>query len=201
VRAGIGLTFASSLRSILRQDPDVVMVGEIRDLETAEIAVQAALTGHLVFSTLHTNDASGAVSRLVDMGAEPYLLSSVLEGVLAQRLLRRICSQCRTPHTPDPAELLALGVGEEARGVELYRGAGCEACRGTGYRGRTGIYELLAINEEIRGMILKRASAGEIRRVAQQTAGLVTLREDGWLKARAGVTTLEEVLSATQDDD
>ena len=202
VKASIGLTFASSLRSILRQDPDVVMVGEIRDLETAEIAVQAALTGHLVFSTLHTNDACGAVARLIDMGAEPYLLSSVLEGVLAQRLLRRICQQCRTRHRPDPAELLGLGVSaEEAQGVELYRGAGCEACRGTGYKGRTGIYELLAVTEEVRSLVLKRASSGEIRRLAQQTAGLVTLREDGWEKAKAGVTTLEEVLSATQDDD
>jgi type II secretion system protein E len=199
VKSNIGLSFASSLRSILRQDPDVIMVGEIRDLETAEIAIQAALTGHLVFSTLHTNDAPGAVTRLQDMGAESYLLSSVLEGILAQRLLRRICHQCRESHTPNPADLLALGI-EEARDVTLYRGRGCETCRGTGYRGRTGIYELLVMTEELRAMVLRRTSAGELRRHAAETAGLITLREDGWAKCRAGVTSVEELLRVTQEE-
>ncbi|MET0852853.1 MAG: type II secretion system ATPase GspE [Candidatus Rokuibacteriota bacterium] len=199
VRPTIGLTFASGLRSIVRQDPDVIMLGEIRDLETAEIAIQAALTGHLVFSTLHTNDAPGAVSRLEDMGAEPYLLSSVLEGVVAQRLVRRICQRCRVPHEPPTADLLALGI-RDTGGARLYRGAGCEGCRGTGYRGRTAIYELLLITEEIRGHILRRASAGEIRRHAIEHRELTTLREDGWAKAAAGVTTVEELLRVTQED-
>jgi type II secretion system protein E len=198
VRPKIGLTFATGLRHIVRQDPNVIMVGEIRDLETAEIAVQAALTGHLVFSTLHTNDAPGAVTRLQDMGIEPYLVSSVLDGVLAQRLVRRICAQCRAPHAPDPADLLALGVSDP-RGVPLYRGAGCDGCRGTGYRGRTGIYELLILSDELRGLILRRAPAGDLRRRALEQ-GMVGLREDGWAKAREGVTTIEEILRVTQED-
>jgi len=199
VRPGIGLTFASGLRSIVRQDPDVVMVGEIRDLETAQISIQAALTGHLVFSTLHTNDAPGAVTRLQDMGAEPYLLSSVLEGVVAQRLVRRICTQCRVSHEPNPADLVALGVSHGDT-MPLFRGTGCEACRGTGYRGRTGIYELLVIDEDVRGLILRKAPAGEIRRQAIEHGGLVTLREDGWVKAQEGITTVEELLRLTQED-
>ena len=199
VRPAIGLTFASGLRSIVRQDPDVIMVGEIRDLETAEIAIQAALTGHLVFSTLHTNDAPSAVTRLQDMGAEPYLLSSVLEGVVAQRLVRRICARCRVPHQPDAADLLAIGI-RDAGGVKLFRGAGCDACRGTGYKGRTAIYELLLISEEIRSLILRKAPAGEIRRHATDHRGLTTLREDGWAKAQAGITTVEELLRVTQEE-
>jgi type II secretion system protein E len=199
VRPGIGLTFASGLRHIVRQDPDVIMVGEIRDLETAEIAIQAALTGHLVFSTLHTNDAPGAVTRLQDMGAESYLLSSVLEGVLAQRLVRRICADCRAPYEPNPADLVALGVSNGAT-ASLFKGTGCEACRGTGYRGRTGIYELLLINEDIRGLIIKKASAGQIRRHAIEHGGLVTLRDEGWAKARSGITTVEELLRVTQEE-
>ncbi|HUP36111.1 MAG TPA: type II secretion system ATPase GspE [Candidatus Limnocylindria bacterium] len=198
VRPRIGLSFASGLRHIVRQDPDVIMVGEIRDLETAEIAIQAALTGHLVFSTLHTNDAPAAVTRLQDMGCEPYLVSSVLNGVLAQRLVRRICQACRAPDHPDPAELLALGV-TDATGVELFHGKGCDDCRGTGYRGRTGIYELFRITDETRGLIVRKIPAGEIRRhaVAQ---GMVTLREDAWAKACAGLTTVEEILRVTQED-
>jgi type II secretion system protein E len=198
VRPKIGLSFASGLRHIVRQDPDVIMVGEIRDLETAEIAIQAALTGHLVFSTLHTNDAPGAVTRLQDMGCEPYLVSSVLSGVLAQRLVRRICQACRAPDHPDPASLLALGVIDGA-GVELFHGKGCDDCRGTGYRGRTGIYEMFRITEESRSLIVRKAPAGEIRRhaVAQ---GMVTLREDAWAKACAGLTTVEEILRVTQED-
>jgi general secretion pathway protein E len=198
VRAKIGLSFASGLRHIVRQDPDVIMVGEIRDLETAEIAIQSSLTGHLVFSTLHTNDAPGAVTRLEDMGAEPYLVSSVLDGVLAQRLVRRVCPQCRIPHVPDAADLLAIGI-TEAAGVSLFRGAGCEACRGTGYRGRTGIYELLVVTEELRSLILRKAPTGEIRRLAH-AQGMINLREDGWVKARKGITTVDEILRVTQED-
>ncbi len=198
VRPKIGLSFASGLRHIVRQDPDVIMVGEIRDLETAEIAIQAALTGHLVFSTLHTNDAPGAVTRLQDMGCEPYLVSSVLNGVLAQRLVRRICQACRAPDHPDPAELLALGV-IDATGVELFRGKGCDDCRGTGYRGRTGIYELFRITEEARSLVVRKAPTGEIHRHAV-AHGMVTLREDAWAKACAGLTTVEEILRVTQED-
>jgi type II secretion system protein E len=198
VRPKIGLTFAGGLRHIVRQDPDVIMVGEIRDLETAEIAVHAALTGHLVFSTLHTNDAPGAITRLQDMGVEPYLIASVLSGVLAQRLVRRICPECRVPHEPDPGDLLAIGV-TDAHGVRLFRGEGCDACRKTGYRGRVGTYELFVISEEIRSLILRKVSTGEIRRLATEQ-GMVTLREDAWAKARAGLTTVDEILRVTQED-
>ena len=198
VRPKIGLSFAAGLRHIVRQDPDVIMVGEIRDLETAEISIQAALTGHLVFSTLHTNDAPAAVTRLQDMGCEPYLLSSVLNGVLAQRLVRRICAACRAPDHADPAELLALGV-TDATGVELFRGKGCDECRGTGYRGRTGIYELFRITDEARSLIVRKAPAGEIRRYAVEH-GMVTLREDAWAKACSGQTTVAEILRVTQED-
>jgi general secretion pathway protein E len=198
VRPKIGLSFAAGLRHIVRQDPDVIMVGEIRDLETAEIAIQSALTGHLVFSTLHTNDAPGAVTRLQDMGCEPYLLSSVLTGVLAQRLVRRICQACRAPDHPDPAELLALGI-TDVTGVELFRGKGCDECRGTGYRGRTGIYELFKISEETRSLIVQKVPGGEIRRHAVEH-GMVTLREDAWAKAGAGLTTVAEILRVTQED-
>jgi general secretion pathway protein E len=198
VRPKIGLSFAAGLRHIVRQDPDIIMVGEIRDLETAEIAIQSALTGHLVFSTLHTNDAPGAVTRLQDMGCEPYLLSSVLTGVLAQRLVRRICQACRAPDHPDPAELLALGI-TDATGVELFRGKGCDECRGTGYRGRTGIYELFKISEQARSLIVQKVPGGEIRRHAVGH-GMVTLREDAWAKACAGQTTVAEILRVTQED-
>ena len=198
VRPKIGLSFAAGLRHIVRQDPDVIMVGEIRDLETAEIAIQSALTGHLVFSTLHTNDAPGAVTRLQDMGCEPYLLSSVLTGVLAQRLVRRICQACRAPDHPDPAELLALGI-TDATGLELFRGKGCDECRGTGYRGRTGIYELFKISDATRSLIVQKVPGGEIRRHAVGH-GMITLREDAWAKACAGLTTVAEILRVTQED-
>ncbi len=198
VKPKIGLSFAAGLRHIVRQDPDVIMVGEIRDLETAEISIQAALTGHLVFSTLHTNDAPGAITRLQDMGCEPYLFSSVLNGVLAQRLVRRICEVCRAPKVAEPSELAALGVA--ATGAEeLFHGKGCDECRGTGYRGRTGIYELLRINEEVRSLIVRKASGGELRRHAV-AHGMLTLREDGWAKACAGVTTVAEILRVTQEE-
>ena len=198
VKAKIGLTFATGLRHIVRQDPDVILVGEIRDLETAEIAIQAALTGHLVFSTLHTNDAPGAITRLQDMGVESFLLSSVLEGVLAQRLVRRICQACREPDRPSPADLQALGIQPDPK-VKLFRGRGCSECRGTGYRGRTGIYELFEITEEVRSLTLRRVSTREIRRHAIES-GMVTLRLDGWAKAQEGVTTVDEVLRVTQED-
>src|SRR3989454_765835 len=198
VKPKIGLTFATGLRHIVRQDPDVILIGEIRDLETAEIAIQAALTGHLVFSTLHTNDAPGAITRLQDMGVEPYLVASVLEGVLAQRLVRRICTACRVPDTPNAADLEALGI-EGAADRQLYRGRGCDECRGTRYRGRTGIYELFPITEEARSLILRRAPTRDIRRHAIE-GGMVTLRMDGRLKAGEGGTTGEEILRVTQED-
>ena len=164
----------------------------------AEMAIQAALTGHLVFSTLHTNDAPAAITRLQDMGVEPYLVASVLEGVVAQRLVRRICAACRTHDEPSRADLDALGV-DVGPSTPLYRGQGCDDCRGTGYRGRTGIYELFPITEDVRSLILRRASSREIRRQAIE-AGMTTLRLDGWEKARDGVTTVEEILRVTQED-
>jgi len=199
VKAKIGLSFATGLRHIVRQDPDVIMVGEIRDLETAEISIQASLTGHLVFSTLHTNDAPGAIPRLQDMGCESYLLSSVLEGVLAQRLVRRICAACRAPYEAEPSELVALGLPPGEWRQPLFHGRGCAECRGTGYRGRVGIYELFVINEDVRSLILRKASTGELRRYATEN-GMATLREDGWAKARAGLTTVPEVLRVTQEE-
>ena len=198
VKPKIGLTFATGLRHIVRQDPDVILVGEIRDLETAEIAIQASLTGHLVFSTLHTNDAPAAITRLQDMGVEPYLVASVLEAVLAQRLVRRICGACRVQDTPSAADLDALGVTAPP-GTRLFRGKGCEECRGTGYRGRMGIYELFPITEDARGLMLRRAASRDIRQYAI-SAGMVTLRMDGWRRACEGMTTVEEILRVTQED-
>ncbi len=197
VKPQIGLTFANGLRSIVRQDPDVIMVGEIRDFETAEIAVQAALTGHLVFSTLHTNDAAGAVSRLLEMGVEDYLLASSLLGVLAQRLVRRLCLRCRRPVE---SNLTYLGAGGEGNGpAAIYEAQGCEECSMTGYRGRSGIYELLLVNDEIRKLILQHASADVIKGQAV-SQGMRTLREDGWREVRAGITTVAEVLRVTQEE-
>jgi general secretion pathway protein E len=198
VKPKIGLTFATGLRHIVRQDPDVILVGEIRDLETAEIAIQASLTGHLVFSTLHTNDAPAAITRLQDMGVEPYLVASVLEAVLAQRLVRRICGACRVQDTPSAADLDALGVTAPP-GTRLFRGKGCEECRSTGYRGRMGIYELFPITEDARSLMLRRAAARDIRQYAI-SAGMVTLRMDGWRRACEGLTTVEEILRVTQED-
>src|SRR5712692_6531233 len=196
VKPQIGLTFANGLRSIVRQDPDVIMVGEIRDAETAEIAIQAALTGHLVFSTLHTNDAAGAVSRLLEMGVEDYLLASSLLGVLAQRLVRQVCKKCRQPAELAAGVLREIGGDGGAQAVE---GKGCEECSQTGYRGRSGIYELLLVNEVVRPLILKRSSADIIRDAAVQQ-GMRTLREDGWQKVRTGVTTVAEVVRVTQEE-
>jgi len=193
-----GLTFARGLRSILRHDPDVILVGEIRDRETADIAVQASLTGHLVFSTLHTNDAPGAMTRLVDMGIEPFLVASSLEIVLAQRLVRLICTHCKEPFEPEDAHALHLEFGGQAPDV-LYRGRGCRECLNTGYYGRTGIFEMMVVNEAIRTMILERAAADAIRRQAA-SQGMNSLREDGLRLVRSGRTTLAEVLRVTKDE-
>ena len=197
VKAQIGLSFSAGLRSIVRQDPDVIMVGEIRDAETAEIAIQAALTGHLVFSTLHTNDAAGAISRLLDMGVEDYLLASSLIGVLAQRLVRRVCSQCRVHAEPSPDFLRELGPRGD-RPVTVYESAGCPQCAGTGYHGRGGIYELLSCEDSIRNLIVSRATADRIKQEAVQR-GMRTLRMDGFWKVADGMSTVGEVLRVTQD--
>jgi len=197
VNPQIGLTFAAGLRAILRQDPDIVMVGEIRDLETAEIAVHAALTGHLVFSTLHTNDAPSAFTRLVDMGVEPFLVSSSVIGVIAQRLVRVICEKCKESYEPTPAVLKELGL-PEAEKLKLHRGKGCPLCKGTGYRGRIGIYSVLKVTPKIQELIVSRAPAGEIDKVAR-SEGMKTLREDCLDKVVNGITTVEEMLRVTQD--
>jgi type II secretion system protein E len=199
VKPKIGLTFAAGLRHIVRQDPDVIMVGEIRDPETADIAIHAALTGHLVFSTLHTNDAPGALTRLLDMGTEPFLVASVLEGVLAQRLVRLVCPACQAPYDPEPKELQALRVEAVPREATLVRGKGCPDCRGTGYRSRTGIYEFLPMTEELRSMMLRKAPGHELRQRAI-VEGMTTLRQDGWRKCCAGLTTIDEVLRVTHED-
>ena len=193
-----GLTFARGLRSILRHDPDVILVGEIRDLETAEIAVQASLTGHLVFSTLHTNDAPGALTRLVDMGIEPYLVASSLEMVLAQRLVRLLCPRCKEPVPAEEASRLAAEFGPDPPET-FYHGPGCRYCQGGGYFGRTGVFELMIVDEAIRNLVLRRASSGDIRRQAARS-GTKSLREDGRRLVRAGVTTLPEVLRVTKDE-
>jgi type IV pilus assembly protein PilB len=190
-----GVTFASGLRTIVRQDPDVVLVGEIRDRETAEIATEAALTGHLVLSTLHTNDAAGAVSRLTDMGIEPFLIASSLIGVSAQRLVRVICPKCSVPYSPPEKMLSLLGLDPDMK-IEYKIGNGCEYCNRTGYRGRKGVFELLAVSPEVQALILARASSGEIREEAR-AAGMQTLRENAVEKIKAGLTTPEEVLRVT----
>jgi general secretion pathway protein E len=197
VKPAIGLTFANGLRSIVRQDPDVIMIGEIRDFETAEIAIQSALTGHLVFSTLHTNDAAGAVSRLLEMGVEDYLLASSLLGVLAQRLVRKVCSRCRRPAEMAVEVMREITGGVSGGPVEIVEGAGCEECANTGYRGRSGIYEFLPVSDAIRQLILKRSSADVIKEAAVKQ-GMRTLREDGWKKVREGITTVSEVVRVTQ---
>src|SRR5206468_442858 len=181
--------------SILRQDPDVLMVGEMRDGETAAIAVQAALTGHLVFSTLHTNDAASAVTRLVDLKVEPYLIAATVEAVLAQRLVRKICPECRERYKPD-AGAAGLLAQKPVETLVLEHGTGCAACRNTGYRGRTGIFELLVVTEDVRQSLLKTPNATALRELAQ-SQGMVTLKQDGWRKVQAGVTTIEEVLRVT----
>ncbi len=194
-----GLTFGSGLRAILRHDPDVCLIGEIRDKETAEIAVQASLTGHLVFSTLHTNDAPGACARLIDMGIEPYLVSSTLEMVCAQRLVRLICKHCKAEAPQDEVDKLKAQYGAEVPDV-LYRGKGCRHCQGQGYRGRQGVFEMMPISDEMRALIQERTSSRDIRRLAVKQ-GMSSLREDGWRLIREGQTTPEEVLRMTKDED
>lgn len=195
VRPAIGLNFANVLRSLLRQDPDILLVGEVRDLETARIAAQASLTGHLLLSTLHTNDAAGSITRLIDMGLEDYLVAAVLKGVLAQRLVRRLCAACRAPYTPEP-DLFDRPELVQVADATLYRPVGCDACAGTGYHGRTAIAELLLFDERLAGLVLGRADVGEIASAAR-AGGMVGLRGDGLAKVAAGETSLEEVLRVT----
>ena len=198
VRPEIGLTFAMGLRHILRQDPNVIMVGEIRDLETAEIAIRASLTGHLVFSTLHTNDAPSAFTRLIDMGIEPFLVASSVEAIMAQRLVRTICPHCKAEQKVERSYLLKIGFPEdEIATTKFMRGAGCEECRGLGYQGRLAIYELLVLNEALRPLILNRSSSTTIAQFAMEQ-GMRTLRTDGWNKVKNGITTIDEVLRVTQ---
>ncbi len=198
VHTKIGLTFAAALRSILRHDPDVVLIGEMRDLETAESAIQASLTGHLVFSTLHTNDAPSAFTRLIDMGIEPFLVSSTVEGVMAQRLVRTICPDCKIEFTPEHADIPA-DFPQDGGKVRVWKGAGCRACRNTGFRGRTGIHELMVTGEQIRELCAQRVNAAVIRNQALKE-GMITLRQDGWRKVQEGKTTLDEVARVTAGD-
>jgi len=198
VNPKIDLTFASGLRSIVRQDPDVILIGEIRDTETAEIAIQSALTGHLVFSTLHTNDAASAITRLIDMGVEPFLLSSSINAILAQRLVRIICPHCKEAYTPEKEALLKLGIKPDEPTQLAYRGKGCAKCHHTGYKGRCGIFELLLMDREMKHMILTTANADEIKEQAIKN-GMITLRQDGAMKVLQGITTIEEVFRVSKE--
>ena len=198
VNPKINLTFASGLRSIVRQDPDVILIGEIRDTETAEIAIQSALTGHLVFSTLHTNDAASAITRLVDMGVEPFLLSSSINAILAQRLVRIICPHCKEAYTPDAEALLKLGITPDDSTQQAYRGKGCAKCHHTGYKGRCGIFELLLMDREMKHLILQTANASDIKELAIKN-GMITLRHDGAMKVFQGITTIEEVYRVSKE--
>ena len=201
VRPDIGLTFARVLREFLRQDPDIIMVGEIRDIETAEIAIQASLTGHLVFSTLHTNDAAGAFTRLLDMGVESFLVASAVEAVVAQRLVRKLCTSCRRVVSPDPAFLKEIGFPiEQMADAEIYEPVGCELCRLTGFSGRGGIFEILPVTETVEGLIVARSAMSVIKNQALKE-GMRTLRDDGWQKVLDGATTIEEVLRVSEEDD
>ena len=201
VKRDVGMTFAAALRAMLRQAPNIVMIGEIRDLETAEIAVNAALTGHMVFSTLHTNDSVSAVTRLVDIGVKPFLVSAALRGALAQRLVRRVCQSCAKPYAPNAKELYSIGMSEQdLAGATPMKGAGCAKCGERGYKGRRGVFELFVITEEIQEMIYSGATLVELRRKARE-AGMRTMREDGQRKVASGMTTIEEVLGATVADD
>jgi type IV pilus assembly protein PilB len=196
VNVKAGLTFASALRSILRSDPDVVLLGEIRDQETAQIAIEASLTGHLVLSTLHTNDAPSAITRLTEMDIEPFLVGSALDCVVAQRLARRLCERCKQPYAPDAQDLVNLRVGFDpavSAVPTLFRPVGCTSCSNTGYRGRIAVHEVMTVSEEIERMAVARSSSAEIGRVAREQ-GMLTLREDGWQKALRGDTSIEEIL-------
>jgi len=198
VNPKIELSFANGLRSIVRQDPDVILVGEVRDLETAEIAIQSALTGHLVFSTLHTNDSASAVTRLIDMGIEPFLVTSSVIAILAQRLVRTLCSACKEAYVPDEESLQNIGIAADMiSGKTIYRGVGCSSCLKTGYRGRTGIFEMMMLTDTVKNLILRTSDANAIKRSAV-AQGMVTLRQDGAAKGLAGVTTIEEVFRVTQ---
>ena len=197
INQAVGLTFARCLRSILRQDPDIIMVGEIRDLETASMAIESSLTGHLVLSTLHTNDAPGTLTRLIDMDVEPFLITSAVVAVLAQRLVRVICLDCKEPYTPDPHILKEMGVSpEDVANITFFHGKGCSECNYTGYRGRAGIFELLTLSDPVKDLVLKRAASSEIFHQARKD-GMRTLREDGWQKVIQGITTPEEILHST----
>ena len=197
VNPKIGLNFANGLRSIVRQDPDVILVGEIRDMETAEISIQSALTGHLVFSTLHTNDAASAVTRLIDMGIEPFLVSSSVMAILAQRLVRVVCDDCKEAYAPHEESLESIDITPEmAAGKKIYRGKGCPSCLNTGYRGRTGIFELMILDDSIKNLILKTSDANAIKRQAVEQ-GMLSLRQDGAQKVLDGITTIEEVFRIT----
>ncbi|RKY24770.1 MAG: type II secretion system protein GspE [Planctomycetota bacterium] len=197
MKPDIGLTFARCLRSILRQDPDIILVGEIRDLETAEIAAQASLTGHLVFTTLHTNDAPSSIARLLDLGVEPFLVTATLEGIIAQRLVRKICENCKTPFEPTEAQLMELLLKpEDVKGKQFYYGRGCSNCNGTGYKGRTAIFEIMVFNDEMRDLVMNRASTNVLRTAAQKN-GMRLLRDNGLAMLYDGITTIEEVVKET----
>lgn len=197
MKPDIGLTFARCLRSILRQDPDIILVGEIRDLETAEIAAQASLTGHIVFTTLHTNDAPSSIARLLDLGVEPFLVTATLEGIVAQRLVRRICDNCRTPYQPNESQLMELHLTlDDVKGKKFYYGRGCDKCNKTGYRGRIGIFEIMTFNDEIRELVMQQASTNVLRAAAQKT-GMKLLRDNGLAIIYDGITTIDEVIKET----
>jgi len=199
VRNEIGMTFAAALKAFLRQDPNIIMVGEIRDIETGSIAIKAALTGHLVLSTLHTNDAPSTITRMIDMGIEPFNVSSAVNLIVAQRLVRRICSGCKAEHAYSDDELKVIGTTQKDwEGVTFYKGKGCERCAGSGYKGRAGLYEVMAFSAELRRLILRGASTAELQKQAVDD-GMLTLRMDGIVKIRKGVTTLEEVVKETAE--
>ena len=200
MRPEIGLTFSSALRTFLRQDPDVIMVGEIRDRETAEIAIRAALTGHLVFSTIHTNDSASTVTRLLDMGIEPFLVSSSVEGIVAQRLIRRLCNSCKRPVTHDKKflEKHDFPVQKLAPINPIYEAVGCDECKGSGYKGRSAIFEILPITDEIRPLIVANATASSIKKASIEM-GMKTLRQDGWEKVLQGITTVDEIIRVTEE--
>ena len=201
VNPEVELTFAKALRSFLRQDPDIILVGEIRDLETAQIAVQASLTGHLVFSTLHTNDAPSSIVRLLDLGLEPFLVTATLEAIIAQRLVRTICPKCKEGFTPSEEQLMELELRpEDVRGRQFYRGRGCDNCNGSGYRGRMGLFEILVMDDELREMVMNQASTAAVR-VECRKKGMRTLREAGLAAIYNGQSTIDEVVRETLSDD
>jgi len=191
-----GFTFAAGMRSILRQDPDIIMIGEMRDTETAEMAIQAALTGHLVFSTLHTNDSPSAYTRLFDMGVAPYLVSTAIRGIMAQRLIRKLCQHCKAQYDPEPEVLQKIGLRQ---GIKLWRGKGCSKCDNTGYKGRLGLYELLVPDRNVQKLVIKKCESDEIKDYLIQRGDFITLRKDGLIKAVQGLTTVEQVMAATQE--